>query len=73
MQLSQNLSLTEMIASESAKRKGISNQPTAEHIENMKVLAQHIFQPIREVKLWILIWMVLTLAIEMFLCLLKIT
>jgi zinc D-Ala-D-Ala carboxypeptidase len=48
MQLSQNLSLTEMIASESAKRKGISNQPTAEHIENMKVLAQHIFQPIRE-------------------------
>jgi hypothetical protein len=48
MQLSQNLSLTEMIASESAKRRGISNQPTAEHIENMKVLAQHIFQPIRE-------------------------
>jgi hypothetical protein len=48
MQLSENLSLTEMIASERAKRKGISNQPTAEHIENMKVLAQHIFQPIRE-------------------------
>ena len=48
MQLSENLSLTEMIASESAKRNGISNQPTAEHIENMKALAQHIFQPIRE-------------------------
>jgi hypothetical protein len=48
MNLSENLSLSEMIRSESAKRNGISNQPTAEHIENMKVLAQHIFQPIRE-------------------------
>lgn len=47
MQLSENLSLAEMISSESAKRKGIDNKPTAEHIENMKALAQHIFQPIR--------------------------
>ena len=48
MQLSKNLSLTEMISSESAKRKGISNQPTEEHINNMKLLAEKVFQPIRD-------------------------
>jgi hypothetical protein len=48
MQLSENLSLAEVIRSESAKRKGISNMPTAEHIENFKLLAKNIFQPIRE-------------------------
>ena len=37
-----------MIRSDMAKRKGVSNQPTPEHIENMKVLAEKIFQPIRE-------------------------
>lgn len=47
MQLSENLSLSEMISSESAKRLGISNKPTAEHIENMKLLAEKVFQPIR--------------------------
>jgi hypothetical protein len=48
MQLSQNLSLPEMLRSESAKRNGITNKPTAEHIENMKALATNIFQPIRD-------------------------
>jgi zinc D-Ala-D-Ala carboxypeptidase len=48
MNLSKNLTLFEMIRSETAKRKGVSNQPTPEHIENMKVLAEKIFQPIRE-------------------------
>jgi hypothetical protein len=48
MQLSTNLSLAEVIRSETAKRKGISNMPTAEHIENFKKLASNIFQPIRE-------------------------
>jgi zinc D-Ala-D-Ala carboxypeptidase len=47
MQLSENLSLAEMLRSESAKRRGISNKPTAEHIENMKAWAVNIFQPIR--------------------------
>lgn len=47
MQLSENLSLAEMISSDSAKRKGISNKPTPEHIENMIVLAEKVFQPIR--------------------------
>lgn len=48
MQLSKNLALAEVTRSESAKRKGISNQPTPEHIENLKKVAENIFQPIRE-------------------------
>ena len=36
-----------MTRSETAKRKGVSNQPTEQHIENMKVLAEKIFEPIR--------------------------
>lgn len=47
MKLSRHLRLAEMIRSESAKRLGISNQPTEEHIENMKRLAMMVFEPIR--------------------------
>jgi len=47
MKLSRHLRLAEMIRSESAKRLGISNQPTDEHIENMKRLAMMVFEPIR--------------------------
>lgn len=36
-----------MTRSETAKRKGISNEPTPQHIENMKILAEKIFEPIR--------------------------
>lgn len=48
MQLSKNLSLAEVIRSETAKRRGISNMPTEEHIENFKKLAEKVFQPIRD-------------------------
>jgi hypothetical protein len=48
MQLSKNLSLAEVTRSETAKRKGISNMPTPEHLENFKKLAENVFQPIRE-------------------------
>jgi hypothetical protein len=47
MQLSEHLSLAEVMRSESAKRHGISNMPTEEHIENFKKLALNIFEPIR--------------------------
>ena len=47
MQLSKHLSLAEVTRSETAKRKGISNQPTAEHLENFKLLAEKVFEPIR--------------------------
>ena len=48
MQLSKNLVLAEVIRSETANRKGISNMPTPEHIENFKKLAENVFQPIRD-------------------------
>ena len=48
MELSKNLELAEVIRSESAKRRGINNIPTPEHIENLKKLAENIFQPIRD-------------------------
>lgn len=47
MQLSKHLSLAEVTRSDSAKRNGISNMPTAEHLENFKKLAENIFEPIR--------------------------
>ena len=47
MQLSKNLTLSEVIRSESAKRRGINNMPTPEHLENLKILANKVFQPIR--------------------------
>jgi hypothetical protein len=47
MKLSEHLDLSEVVRSESAKRKGISNMPTAEHIANFKLLAEKVFEPIR--------------------------
>lgn len=47
MQLSENLSLLEVTNSQTAKRLGIDNKPTSEHIESLKLLAENIFQPIR--------------------------
>ena len=48
MKLSEHLELSEVIRSESAKRNGISNMPTPDHIENFKILATKVFEPIRE-------------------------
>jgi hypothetical protein len=48
MKLSKHLDLSEVIRSDSAKRLGISNMPTPEHIENFKILAEKVFEPIRE-------------------------
>lgn len=47
MQLSKHLLLAEVMRSESAKRLGISNMPTAQHLENFKKLAENVFEPIR--------------------------
>lgn len=48
MQLSTNLTLAEVIRSETAKRRDITNMPTEQHIANLKLLAEKIFQPIRD-------------------------
>lgn len=48
MKLSKNLSLAEFTRSQTAKRRGIDNTPTDDHLEAAKKLAENIFQPIRE-------------------------
>ena len=48
MRLSKNLTLAEVTKSATAKRKGISNEPTIEHLENLRALAENIFQPLRD-------------------------
>jgi hypothetical protein len=47
MKISEHLDLSEVTRSDSAKRRGISNEPTAEHLENFKKLAENVFEPIR--------------------------
>jgi len=48
MKISQHLNLSEITRSDTAKRHGIDNTPTFEHLENFKLLAEKIFEPIRE-------------------------
>ena len=47
MQLSGHFSLSELTKSQTAERKGISNKPTLEHIENLTELCTHILEPTR--------------------------
>ncbi len=47
MQLSAHFNLAEFTRSESAKRHGVSNQPTPEHIQNIKILCERVLEPIR--------------------------
>jgi uncharacterized protein YcbK (DUF882 family) len=48
MKLSKHLTLAEAIKSNTAIRKKIDNTPTPEHLENLKLVAEKIFEPIRE-------------------------
>ena len=48
MKLSENLTLAEVVKSQTATRLGLSNAPTIEHMENLKAVAKCIFQPIRD-------------------------
>jgi len=47
MRLSRNLSLHEMVKSNTATRLNIDNKPSDEHLSNMILWAENIFQPIR--------------------------
>jgi hypothetical protein len=47
MKISTHLNLAEVTRSDSAKRHGIDNTPNAEHLENFKLLAEKVFEPIR--------------------------
>lgn len=47
MKLSAHFNLAEFTRSESAKRHGVSNEPTAEHQANLKVLCEKVLEPVR--------------------------
>ena len=46
--ISKNITYAEAIHSQTAKRKGIDNTPNPTQVENMKLTAEKIFQPLRE-------------------------
>ena len=48
MRLSKNFSLSEMIKSQTAVRKGIVNIPGEQHTENLRLLCERVLQPIRD-------------------------
>ena len=48
MKLSNNFSLKEMTASQTAERHGISNNPSEDHMDNLKRLCENVLQPIRD-------------------------
>jgi hypothetical protein len=47
MKLSANFQLSELVKSQTAERKGISNNPSPDHIDNLKSLCLNVLQPIR--------------------------
>ena len=48
MNISENLTLSEVTNSMTAKRLGINNNPTPEHLANLKLVAEKVFEPIRK-------------------------
>jgi len=48
MRLSKNFTLKELIKSHTATRRGISNEPTQQHLQNLQKLVDNILQPIRD-------------------------
>jgi len=46
--ISKNISYKEATRSETAKRRGIENDPNPDQLENMKHVAENVFQPLRE-------------------------
>ena len=46
--ISKHISYKEATNSNYAQQNGIKNKPTEEHIENMEVLAEGVFEPLRE-------------------------
>ena len=48
MNISKHLSLKEVVRSNTAIKKGIDNNPTKEHLDNLIRLADNVFEPLRE-------------------------
>lgn len=49
MKLTENFSLHEMTYSVTAVKRGLSNNPTPEHLENLKTLCEKVLEPVREI------------------------
>ena len=47
MKLSNYVSLAEVTKSDTATRRGISNEPTPEHLENLKTICVEVFDKVR--------------------------
>lgn len=48
MKLSKYVSLAEVTRSDTAKRRGIDNTPQGQHLENLKVICEEVFDKVRE-------------------------
>jgi len=48
MKLSNNFSLKEMTASQTAVRHGINNNPSEDHMNNLKALCENVLQKVRD-------------------------
>ena len=48
MNLTRNFTLSELTKSDTAIRKGINNNPSAEQVEKLKALCENILQPVRD-------------------------
>lgn len=48
MKISKYVNISEVTNSDTAKRKGIDNSPTPEHLENLKVTCTEVFDKVRE-------------------------
>ena len=48
MRLSKNLTLKEVTKSHTASRLGIKNEPRKRELDNLREIAEHIFQPVRD-------------------------
>lgn len=46
--LSANFTLSEMVKSETAERRGLNNTPGAAEVANLRLLAEKVLQPVRE-------------------------
>lgn len=48
MKISKYVDISEVTSSDTAKRRGIDNSPTPEHLENLKVTCVEVFDKVRE-------------------------
>jgi len=47
MKISDHITYAEAIHSQTAKRRGIDNTPNPSQVENMKIVAEKVFEPLR--------------------------